>query len=289
MAVAFLVPRPAQDRTSAVVLRPLVLPLSPSLVSNQPPVTPAIPGRPAMLNISARSEPSSPRTSPDHSMNAANDSLSSTSPGSDFRNRSSASPLRGTFTALMFPKRRLRPVMTQLELSSSQIPPILHQIWLGNPRKRPVAVMEQCRAVHANWTYMLWTEHNLSWIPYSGFFHIYRRRMQLQKASDIARYGVLERFGGIFLDVDIQCLRHFEPLRRHLGPGTSCWAVYEANPKAVLYLANGIMGCLPHAPALRQILAALPFRNLEENDHKSTGPRLISEVRHERHTLTTLP
>lgn len=99
-----------------------------------------------------------------------------------------------------------------------KIPRIIHQTWKDEhlpPRWQ--AIRDECAAMHPDYEYKLWTdaesrkfiaEHYEWFLPaFDGY------RYPIQRA-DAIRYFVLHHYGGIYMDLDIGCLRRFDPLLR---------------------------------------------------------------------------
>ena len=67
---------------------------------------------------------------------------------------------------------------------------------------------------HPGWSYMFWSDQdNLDLIQnqYPNMLEVYEKMSPIQK-SDIARYCVLDTYGGLYVDIDIWCNQSFEPL-----------------------------------------------------------------------------
>jgi mannosyltransferase OCH1-like enzyme len=92
------------------------------------------------------------------------------------------------------------------------IPPVLHQIWLGAD-SYPDAFAAYARTwdeLHPGWKLRLWTEAT---IPDDlQRREIYETLRNPSERSDILRYALLDRFGGVYLDCDLECRRSLEPL-----------------------------------------------------------------------------
>lgn len=93
------------------------------------------------------------------------------------------------------------------------IPKIIHSIWLGGAEKN--ALVKRCEASWRehlpDYTFMEWNERNLDLDAYP-----YARLMCEQKkwafAIDPLRLMVLEKYGGIYMDVDVMVKKSFNPL-----------------------------------------------------------------------------
>ncbi|KAJ3158587.1 hypothetical protein HDU86_002813 [Geranomyces michiganensis] len=100
------------------------------------------------------------------------------------------------------------------------VPPILHQVLVGMPAAAPqkwIDAANACTAIHPGWKIMTWNdaaaeafiqrEHPWFYDTWMGY------RFNIQKADSL-RYLLLYTYGGVYLDMDIQCRRSLDPLRR---------------------------------------------------------------------------
>ncbi|KZT12518.1 glycosyltransferase family 32 protein [Laetiporus sulphureus 93-53] len=97
-----------------------------------------------------------------------------------------------------------------------RIPRILHQTWKTETLPEKWADVSQgCRDMMPDYEYMLWTDassrefiaENYPWFleTFDGY------KYPIQRA-DAIRYFILYHYGGIYLDLDIGCLRPLDPL-----------------------------------------------------------------------------
>lgn len=99
------------------------------------------------------------------------------------------------------------------KLGSPAIPKIIHQIWLG-PAKLPsnyAAYMKECRDLHPDWEYKLWTNKEAADFDFPTKDLYLSARSYAEKA-DILRMEILYKYGGLYLDTDILCLKPFDEL-----------------------------------------------------------------------------
>lgn len=132
----------------------------------------------------------------------------------------------------------------------NNLPKIIHQIWLGSPipsRYRKFA--ESWKYHNPGWEYKLWVDDNLNNVKISDR-KLFDSIKNYGQKSDYLRYHILNQFGGIYVDTDIECLKSFNTLSYAdflIGVG------YPSKPE----LYNSLMGCVPHHPIIVQIINAL--------------------------------
>ena len=92
-----------------------------------------------------------------------------------------------------------------------KIPRIIHRIWLGGDPLRDEFdhYGDTWRNHHPGWEMRLWTEDDL---PELGLTEALARGRHQAERADVLRYELLERFGGVYVDIDFECMRSLEPL-----------------------------------------------------------------------------
>ncbi|KAI0052995.1 glycosyltransferase family 32 protein [Auriscalpium vulgare] len=97
-----------------------------------------------------------------------------------------------------------------------RIPRILHQTWKTDVLPdRWKQVSQECRAMMPDYEYMLWTDEgsrNFIAEEYSWFLDTFDSYIYPIQRADAIRYFVLHHYGGVYLDLDIGCLRRVDPL-----------------------------------------------------------------------------
>jgi mannosyltransferase OCH1-like enzyme len=95
--------------------------------------------------------------------------------------------------------------------TSARIPRTFHQIWLGpDPFPEEYADYQATwLRHHPGWELQLWTEENL---PQLRRPEAAERLRTPAERADILRLELIWRFGGVYLDTDVECLRSIEPL-----------------------------------------------------------------------------
>ncbi len=96
------------------------------------------------------------------------------------------------------------------------IPKILHQTWKDANLPPALASMRQTwRAHHPDWTHYLWTdEDNRNFLSqhYPWFLPIYDNYPEHIMRVDAIRYFILHHFGGVYVDLDFECIRPLDAL-----------------------------------------------------------------------------
>ena len=167
-----------------------------------------------------------------------------------------------------------------------RIPRLFHQIWLGRqPMPAEFLRWQQTwTSLNPGWELKLWTEDNLlptQWpdliLKAHGYAHI----------SDIYRYEILLREGGIYMDTDFECLRPIEPLL------SDCEAFVVLKNCYPAIINSAISGGVPGHLLFRQLVEDMGLANMEDK-HSLGSPYLTSHVEKltsldARRTLKILP
>ena len=170
--------------------------------------------------------------------------------------------------------------------SREDVPRIIHQIWIGE-RALPVSV--KAWAAHAakhGYDYRLWREVDLEreGVFADAVFKTMLEQGDYPGAVDVARYIVLERFGGIYLDCDWYPARDDVSFDAFL-PLAGLTAFDEKTPRDTgqgsMLLANSFIAAPAGHPVFRRMLEAFPGI-LEEMPRApawwSTGPLIFTVI-----------
>lgn len=154
----------------------------------------------------------------------------------------------------------------RLDLASANrqpVPRIIHQIWIG-PAAPPVTTDAWRAHAHAHgYEYRLWREDELDkqGVMSNPVFAGMLQRGDYPGAVDVARYIILERLGGIYLDCDWFPARDdisFDDLLPLCGLTAFAEAVPRNTGAGSVLLANSFIAVPPQHPVMRRILQALP-------------------------------
>ncbi len=123
---------------------------------------------------------------------------------------------------------------------------------------------------HPGWEMKLWRPSDLPPLCNQALFD---DATSYAMRSDIARYELLLRYGGIYVDTDFECLRPFEDL---LGDVEAFIGTEDGH-----YLTNALMGAVPGHPVIEAIVDAIPASiatNPQGPPNELTGPHLVTAV-----------
>jgi mannosyltransferase OCH1-like enzyme len=145
------------------------------------------------------------------------------------------------------------------------IPKIIHFIWLG-PRLMPLDI-DLWRSLNPTFEIKLW---NQPMIDELGFDKSLYNKMYFDGQSDIARYYILHKYGGLYFDTDCVPLR---PLDDSL---LQEWASYESETARYGLVANGMMGMEKNSKLMKETIDNLPLDPGEA--WRTTGPLYLTNL-----------
>jgi mannosyltransferase OCH1-like enzyme len=169
-----------------------------------------------------------------------------------------------------------------------EIPKIIHQTW--KTTKVPTqwqAWQRSWQEYHPTWEYRLWTdEMNRDFIAqsYAWFLPIYDSYTDNIKRADAIRYFLMHHFGGIYVDLDLQCLKPIDKLlgEEELVMGWEPAAHisrYASEHRGLKYLVcNAFLASRPAHPFWEHV-----FKHLVESKDAvgvldSTGPFMLTRA-----------
>lgn len=157
----------------------------------------------------------------------------------------------------------------------STVPALIHQIWLGD-KEPPLKLIRSWRLLHPNFKYIVWTDEKVKTLKLHNRKIFDWLKSPTMKA-DLLRYEILYQLGGVYVDVDILCLRPIVDLLKHhfFVAQDNYWWERKG------YIANGFMGCSPHHPLTG--LLVNNFKNIElksKSGHGAltTGPKYLTKM-----------
>lgn len=139
--------------------------------------------------------------------------------------------------------------------TSAKIPKIIHQIWLG-PKTLPNYFWEYKKSweqQHPDWKYYLWQDKDAENLDFD-LKDLFLKSSNYGEKADILRAELLDRYGGLYVDVDIECKKPFDELHEkydffagleppHQGDFT------QSAPHIVI--SNALIGASAHHPIIQ--------------------------------------
>lgn len=188
----------------------------------------------------------------------------------------------------------LKKKISDLALSTDnlyKIPKIIHQIYEdpAGPPEELLELAESWKMYHPGWEYRFWgkpdveafmTEFFPNLIPaYTAFKHPVQR-------WDAIRYLILYQMGGLYVDLDYECIESIEPLLTN----SSCCLALEPSSNAAkfnksLIVGNAFMASIPGHGYFRNVMEEVfcrgtQFAHLRRGTEimESTGPFMMTRV-----------
>ena len=170
-----------------------------------------------------------------------------------------------------------------------KIPKTVHMIWLG-PSPFPIESVKNVRswvAHHPDWTFIFWTdrkcpppckEMEVKYIDDFDFDFLEKpffSSRNWREKSDLLRYEILYKEGGLYIDHNMRCVRPFHGLHK----GYDFYACLEMPHEEIdmlrLTVGNAIIGCKPMHPVIRGAIQSVLDRWEEETSKFLTLEPLV--------------
>jgi inositol phosphorylceramide mannosyltransferase catalytic subunit len=146
-----------------------------------------------------------------------------------------------------------------------KIPKIIHQIWLGSELPEQYKEFQQSWLVHhPDWEYKLWTDADVSSFSFKNK-ELFDEARNFGQKADIWRYEILEKFGGVYIDTDFECLKPLDSLHYAFD----FYAGLPALGANGVQVAIGIIGAVPHHHILQAAVALM-------NKTRGIGPIIVT-------------
>jgi len=151
------------------------------------------------------------------------------------------------------------------------IPRVFHQIWVGpDPFPQEYAALQETWTRHnPDWELRFWRDGNLP----DGLTReeVYDASRTPWERADILRLEVVNRFGGVHVDADFECLRPIAPL---LDDSIEFFIGYRKPG----HVNGALFGAVPGHPLLAEGLARIRPREDKSYDKDATGPKFLEEL-----------
>lgn len=151
------------------------------------------------------------------------------------------------------------------------VPRVFHRIWLGSALpKKYKKYGRTWKKHHPSWEMKLWTERNLP----DDLLNMNCLELcnNYSEQSDVLRYSLLYKYGGVYIDTDFENYKNIEPLLSKLD----IFASSEDN----YHICGGFMGSTPEHPIIKRLINLIPTTLKstmnQPSDHR-IGPKFVTE------------
>lgn len=166
------------------------------------------------------------------------------------------------------------------EKGGSAIPRLVHQIWLGAPPPAEVRLlMDRWRDNPYGFEYKLWRDQD---IDKEGLDlnDLYMRAKNPATRSDIARYEILKRYGGIYVDADVELIKNMEDVLRGSSFVAGC---HPCPDNGDVEVGNAVIASSKDGRVVTEIVKELSLlKEVDEKDAmtiiKASGPLMLTRV-----------
>ncbi|WP_029008558.1 glycosyltransferase [Azospirillum halopraeferens] len=168
------------------------------------------------------------------------------------------------------------------------IPRILHHLWKdADVPPRLAAFRATWRRLHPDWEHRLWTDADLrAFVAREApdFLPVYDAYEEPIRRADAARYLILQRLGGLYVDLDFECLKPLDPLLAGcalavgLEPDSHLDLDKTARTGLTRLLCPSLIASVPGHAFWNDVVAALHRSAGAADVLDATGPYLLTRT-----------
>ncbi len=189
----------------------------------------------------------------------------------DFVSKYSNSKERWDNLALQYAKHKGK----EKDMGESKVPKIIHQIWIG-PKRLPEKYkkwMRSWKLLNPEWEYIFWDNSKIKQL---GIINnkVYKEINNVGFRSDLLRYTILEKYGGLYVDTDFECLTKLPEFL--LNYDYVSGLVFGFEPQ----INNAIILAKPNCFILNKLVKEITKnRSLREiSVFEASGPDLLTKI-----------
>ena len=163
--------------------------------------------------------------------------------------------------------------------SNPSIPRLLHLIWVG-PDNAPEfmrANVEGWAKLMPEWTLRVWTNADITTKEFpEKAVEIINKAIKGAQKADIMRYFIIEKYGGVYMDIDVIPNKSLESLIKFKDTGL---VLCHDLPLTWEYISIGFFAAKPNHPVLKTACEMCYTTLLNTEDiHLKTGPFLLGHA-----------
>ena len=149
------------------------------------------------------------------------------------------------------------------------IPKILHFIWFGNC-ELPKAVIDSWHKYNPSYEIKIWREEDIEKFGLENKKHWDSSGFRYNQKSDIARYEILKKYGGFYIDMDICCLSKIPKYMEE------CDEYFCFEKRGVV--CNSFIGIKPNSKIMSSLISDISKNyDYKKTIWKCTGPLLFTK------------
>src|SRR5665213_1372941 len=166
------------------------------------------------------------------------------------------------------------------------IPHIIHQTWKTDEVPPHLAHhVRSWRQHHPDWQFMGWTDATLAAFietEFPQYLDLYRSYKHQIERVHMARYLILKKQGGVFVDLDMECLKPIEPLLAEwtmlVGLEPASHADHPASTRQGMsnIVGTAFLASIPEHPFWDHLLGQLPLSKHFYDPLVTTGPIFLT-------------
>lgn len=176
--------------------------------------------------------------------------------------------------------------------NTQMIPKIIHQTWkTASVPQHLIGYVETWTRHHPEWEYRLWTdEDNLQLVRehYPQYMLLYQHFHSGIQRADLARCLILHHCGGLYVDLDFECVRPIDSLLSSEDSGVPIRFLAGTEPVVhsdQVYgskniVCNALMASVPGLPLWTHVAETIKYRTMHSQSFKgvleTTGPGVLT-------------
>ena len=160
------------------------------------------------------------------------------------------------------------------------IPKIFHAVWIGDelPEKYEKFWLGW-KEKHPDWEFKLWTDN----LPGPRLGKFYGKAKDLRVDSNFARLEILYEYGGVYIDLDMECLKPIDPLLESCNAFITIETTTDMKVWGRVGFNDAPIGAAPRHPAINSVIEHTTKGkwlrgNVKDWDGFLTGPVIFTEA-----------
>ena len=177
------------------------------------------------------------------------------------------------FIIILYNHHSMKKTFNEIHRAKADIPKTLHLIWIGTkkPPKNIKSWIHNFTKQNPDWKVKVWGNEDIKKLGLVNQKQ-YDNIKKLCGKADIARYEILYRFGGMYLDADTLWLDN------KINPDFFKKSINFTHEENGLVM-NGWFTCVKEHPFLKLVIDEIPKRDIIKlSAWKSVGPKLLTDV-----------